>query len=112
MVHLDKSIARSIGGAVPPDTVGRRSSIEFGKFHPVNSPFASRGYVARNALTEPGAAPRAYDGKHSGDRVMSHKKPKSAHSPKLAANDLKDWAIIGSIIVSSSLLVWGPLLIG
>jgi len=43
---------------------------------------------------------------------MSHKKPKSAHSPKLAANDLKDWAIIGSIIVSSSLLVWGPLLIG
>jgi hypothetical protein len=43
---------------------------------------------------------------------MSHKRSKSVPSPQPGTNDLKDWAIVGSIIVSSSLLVWGPLLIG
>jgi hypothetical protein len=27
-------------------------------------------------------------------------------------DDLKDWATIGLIVITSSLLVWGPLLIG
>jgi hypothetical protein len=43
---------------------------------------------------------------------MSHKRDKSRPCPQLVPDDLKDWATIGLIVVSSSLLVWGPLLIG
>jgi hypothetical protein len=50
--------------------------------------------------------------KHLGECVMSHKRRKSVPSQQPGTDDLKDWAIIGSIIVSSSLLVWGPLFIG
>jgi hypothetical protein len=46
------------------------------------------------------------------ERVMSHKQSKSRSSRQPMHNDLRDWAAIGLIVVSSSLLVWGPLIIG
>jgi hypothetical protein len=42
---------------------------------------------------------------------MSDKRNKRVSSPQPATDDLKDWATIGLIVVSSSLLVWGPFLI-
>ena len=32
-------------------------------------------------------------------------------TPDASSNDLRDWAAIGAILVTSSLLVWTPLLI-
>lgn len=45
---------------------------------------------------------------------MSQQQNKSRPSPQpmTSPDDLKDWATIGLIVVSSSLLVWAPLLIG
>jgi hypothetical protein len=43
---------------------------------------------------------------------MSQKPNKSRPTPPPIEDDRKDWATIGLIVVSSSLLVWGPLLIG
>lgn len=43
---------------------------------------------------------------------MSAKRNTCKRPPPSIPNDLKDWAAIGLIVVSNSLLVWGPLLIG
>jgi hypothetical protein len=64
------------------------------------------------AQAEPRGMAGAYDTKHLGERVMSHKRNKRVSSPLPGTDDLKDWATIGLIVVSSSLLVWGPFLIG
>jgi hypothetical protein len=46
------------------------------------------------------------------ERVMGHRRNNSRQSRQPMPDDLKDWATIGLIIVSSSLLVWGPILVG
>ena len=43
---------------------------------------------------------------------MSHAQNRSQLSRPPMPDDLKDWAAIALIVISSSLLVWGPLLIG
>jgi hypothetical protein len=67
-----------------------------------------------NAGAEPCGMVGAYGTKHLGECVMSHKRNKRVSSPLPRTSDLgdlKDWATIGLIVVSSSLLVWGPFLI-
>jgi hypothetical protein len=43
---------------------------------------------------------------------MSRKHNDPVPSRRPTPDDLKDWATIGLIVVSSSLLIWGPLLLG
>jgi hypothetical protein len=49
------------------------------------------------------------------DRVMSQQPARRRKSlprtPDASSNDLRDWAAIGAILITSSLLVWTPLLI-
>jgi len=39
-----------------------------------------------------------------------HRTPERGHSSDPHADDLRDWQIIGVVVIASSLLVWGSIL--
>jgi hypothetical protein len=41
--------------------------------------------------------------------VMSKRRQESGHSSHPHTDDLRDWQIIGAVVITSSLLVWGTI---